>query len=142
MNYVNHIIINFALALVLLFFYQQNPFLTNIQLGIFLISYFIGTTIFSPDIDIGNSEPVRRCGFLCRPYAAMSNHRGRTHTWWGFILIVIYLLIIISLMILLIKSSMLIVLYDKIILHKLEFVFGLFGLFLSNLFHIIVDKIT
>lgn len=142
MNYVNHVIINFALALICLFFYQQSPFLTNSQLGALIFSYFIGTTILSPDIDIRNSEPIQRCGFICKPYAMMSNHRGRTHQWWGFILIIFYLVIVFSIIILLIKSSLLTVFYQKLILYKIEVLFGMFGLFLANLFHIVVDKLT
>lgn len=140
-NYINHIIINFALVLILLFFYQQNTFLSNTQLGIFIITYFIGTVFLTPDIDT-RSEPSRRCGVLFKPYTIMSHHRGQTHKWYGSFFIILYILIILSLIIIIFDPSYLFPFYNTLLTYKNEIVYAVIGIFLSNFFHIVTDFLS
>ncbi|WP_457600287.1 DUF2227 family putative metal-binding protein [Hydrogenivirga sp.] len=48
----------------------------------FGIGYVVGTFFLSPDVDLTNSRPTRRWGFLrCiwAPYQSLSRHRGVSH---------------------------------------------------------------
>lgn len=141
-HYLNHIITNFALALILLFFYQKNPFLTDTQLGLLLFGYFLGTVILTPDIDT-RSEASRRCGVVCRPYRWFFTHRGISHhPVIGILSRIIYVLLITIFFIVIIYGIHTVISFiDVLIQYKLEMLSVIIGLFISNLFHILLDNI-
>ncbi len=142
-SYLNHILSNFALALILLFFYQKNPFLTDTQLGLSLLGYFIGTVILSPDIDSKKSKASQKCGIICKPLTAMSKHRGLNHHWlYGTLLRVLYIIMIVSFILAIINGIPSVTIFINILLdYKLEMLAIVGGVFVANFFHIITDTI-
>lgn len=141
-SYLNHVLTNFALALILLFFYQKNPFLTDTQLGVFLISYFVGSIVITPDIDT-RSQASKKCGIFCVPYRWFFTHRGISHNWiYGVVTRIVYVMLIIVFFIALIYGLPKISIFINILFsYKLEILSIVLGLFLSNLFHIMADAI-
>ncbi len=50
---------------------------------LFCLSFWIGTTLLSPDLDLSDSDPTRGWGVvqvIWRPYARVFRHRGLSHT--------------------------------------------------------------
>lgn len=143
-NYSSHLIFNFFLLILLIPIYNQfQPIFTTQQLYIFLLFYFIGTVYLTPDMDT-KSEAQRRCGLFCFPYRKFFKHRGISHNWLlGIITRIIYVLIILCIPILIlygragIESSI-----TGLIFYKKELVISSGGLFLSNLFHIMLDYLN
>ncbi len=143
-NYSSHLIFNFFLLILIVPLYLQlEPFLTPIQLYIFLLFYFIGSAYLTPDMDT-KSEAQQRCGIFCFPYRKASKHRGASHHWLlGTLSRIIYILLIISLFILIIYGRDGIYSFiNALILYKKEMVIASSGMFLSNLFHIILDYLN
>lgn len=142
-SYTNHLLVNFGLALILLFFYQKNPFLTDIQLGLSLLGYFIGTVILSPDIDSKKSIPSKKCGIACKPLTIMSRHRGLNHHWlYGTLLRVLYVVMIISFLLAFAYGLPSVGEFINVLLaYKSEMLSIIGGIFISNLFHILADTI-
>jgi len=141
-NYSSHLILNFMALSGLYILYVQHPFLATIQLSLFIIGFFIGTVLLSPDIDI-KSEAARRCGIACTPYRKTFSHRGISHHWlWGAVTRIIYVLIIIGLL-----AGLIFVLklplpdITVVLKHPFEVLMVVLGLFLANLIHTIVDAI-
>lgn len=142
-KYTSHILFNFSLLIILFIIYQRYSFpLTEQQLILFLLSYFIGTVYLTPDIDT-RSEASRRCGISCTPYRWFFTHRGISHHWlYGILTRIIYVLLIIGLLIFFISGLPEINTFINTLLsYKIEMLFIITGLFLSNLFHIILDTI-
>jgi uncharacterized metal-binding protein len=143
-SYTNHILVNFALALILLFFYQTHPFLTYTQLALMMFGYFIGTTILSPDLDIKNSHASQKCGAFCKPLTMSSKHRGmQHHPIYGTLIRIFYIILVVSVLLLLFYglpsvSAFLVILWT----YKLEIFAISGGVFLANLFHILLDAVT
>lgn len=141
-NYSSHLILNFFALSGLYVLYVQHPFLTTIQLAMFIIGFFIGTVFLSPDIDI-KSESARRCGIACTPYRKMFSHRGVSHHWlWGTVTRIIYVLIIIGLitgLVYVLKFP----LPDITILlqHPIEIITLIIGIFIANLLHTVIDAL-
>ena len=143
-NYINHILTNFALALIILFFYQKNPFLTDTQLALSLLGYFIGTVILSPDVDSKKSKASQKCGIICKPLTIMSKHRGMNHHWlYGTLLRILYIIMIVSFILAIAYGLPVVSDFINILLkYKLEMLSVAGGIFISNLFHIVLDTIT
>jgi len=141
-NYSSHLILNFFLLAVGFVLYVQYPFLTPIQLAIFILGYFIGTVFVSPDLDT-KSSAARRCGVLCTPYRKMFTHRGISHHWlWGTVTRIIYVLIVIGFFAGLVYVLKLPLPDITIILtHPLELLLLIQGIFISNLLHTVIDTI-
>lgn len=148
-SYSSHILFNFIIlsALFILYQYAGAP-LTTIQLALFLIFYILGTAILTPDLD-SRSEASRRCGVACTPYRKLFKHRGLSHHLiWGIVSRIIYVTLIAIIIGWLVwvfwwrfsidGSSLLTFTF----LHMKEIGTAGAGLFLSNLFHIALDKIT
>ena len=121
--------------------YVQHPFLTTIQLSLFIIGFFIGTVLLSPDIDL-KSEPARRCGIACTPYRKIFSHRGISHHWlWGTVTRILYVIVIIGVLAGLVSILNLPLPDITIVLkHPFEILMVVVGLFLSNLLHTITDR--
>lgn len=136
------------LFLFLYFYYglkqDYNQIIVNLRtIFVFLISYILGTELFSPDLDT-NSIPSKKLGFIYRPMRWLyAPHRGKLHNiFLGWIIQVLYLALIIAL---------LFVIADKIG-HSLYWIMNyvktndvvafLVGLFLSDAIHILADKIS
>ncbi|MDD5453965.1 MAG: DUF2227 family putative metal-binding protein [Candidatus Ratteibacteria bacterium] len=142
-SYTNHLIANFAAALILLFFYQKNPFLTDTQLGIAIFGYFLGTIVLNPDLDSAKSKPAQKCGIICKPYTMMSKHRGTSHHWlWGTVTRIMYILLIIGLL-----TGLAFVLklpipdITFILTHPFEILMLIVGIFIANVLHTATDAI-
>ncbi len=144
-SYSSHLIVNFLGLSTFLLLLLRYPILTLVQAGAFVVGYFAGTVFLSPDIDT-KSEASKRCGLLCYPYRKLSKHRGLSHHWfWGSITRVTYLFIIISLVIIILRvwsSESMGVVLQYIMIYKLEIALIFVGLFVSNLFHILLDKVA
>ncbi len=143
-NYTGHLILNFMALSTLYILYVQHPFLTTIQLSLFIIGFFIGTVLLTPDIDL-KSEPARRCGIACTPYRKIFSHRGFSHHWfWGTITRVIYVLIIIGLLaglVFILKLPLPLPDTTVVLTHPFEILMVVAGLFLANVLHTVVDAI-
>ncbi len=109
---------------------------------IFMVSYVLGTEIFSPDLDI-DSKPGQRLGILSFPIRKLSRHRGLGHNifigWLLKAIYILFILTIISIIILTLGYNIYMIL-DYIDIKIIGAV--LIGLFLSNGVHIITDKMT
>jgi uncharacterized metal-binding protein len=49
---------------------------------LFCLSFLVGTTLLSPDLDLSDSDPTRSWGVvqvIWRPYARVFRHRGMSH---------------------------------------------------------------
>lgn len=141
-NYSSHLILNFFILSALYILYVQHPFLTIIQLSLFIIGFFIGTVLLTPDIDL-KSEPARRCGIACTPYRKIFSHRGISHHWlWGTVTRIIYVLIIIGLL-----AGLVFILklplpdITVVLTHPFEILMVVAGLFLANVLHTVVDAV-
>lgn len=109
---------------------------------IFMVSYVLGTEIFTPDLDI-DSKPGQRLGILSFPIRKLSIHRGLGHNifigWFLKAVYILLMLIIIGIIILTLGYNIYWIL-DYIDIK----IIGAFltGLFLSSGVHIIIDKIN
>lgn len=143
-NYTNHILANFAIVLILLFFYQKNPFLNDTQLILLIVGYFFGTVVLTPDLDLKKSEPSRRCGIACKPLTMVSRHRGLQHHWlYGIVIRILYVIMLISFLLAIVYGVPAVNDFLNILLkYKIELLSVSLGIFISNLLHIILDSIT
>lgn len=140
MKYTNHIIFNFLVLILLIILYQTNPILTQPQLIIFLLSYFLGTILITPDLDT-NSNPSNKLGLLIYPYKRIFNHRGLAHSWLcgTFTRIIYFFILFLIIFIIFFGSKPLPEIITLLVNYKLELLSATAGLFISNLFHIIAD---
>lgn len=108
---------------------------------IFMITYILGTELFSPDLDI-MSKPAKRLGILSYPIRKLSKHRGMGHNiLFGWLLKFLYICTIIS--IILFGTDKLGYNFYWILDYVREemILSSLAGLLLSNAVHIMTDKI-
>lgn len=148
-NFATHRKINYIMLFLFLFLYfyyglkqDYKQIVVNIRtIFVFLVSYILGTELFSPDLDT-NSIPSKKLGFIYRPMRWLYPHRGKLHNiFLGWIIQIIYLAVIIAIIY---------VIADKIdhnlymIINYIELkdviAFSI-GLFLSDATHILADKI-
>lgn len=139
-----HIIFNFIVLSIIFIVYQYfNQHIEILRLTLFVIAYIIGTIVLNPDLDSARSRPSQRGGILLRPYTMMSKHRGHSHdVFTGTLLRIIYIVILLLLIIWMFFGFPQI--RDFFIIgwkYKIELFFAVLGLFLSNLFHILLDSI-
>lgn len=142
-GYSSHLIINFLFLSGLYILYVQHPFLTTVQLAIFIFSFFVGTVVLTPDLDV-KSEAAKRCGIVCVPYRKIFRHRKLSHHWlWGVVTRILYVLIL-----LIVTGAVVWALKVQLpeMLWVLRYPFESFlliaGLFIANLLHIISDMIA
>ena len=124
----------------------------------FFFGYMIGTFFLSPDNDIFHSKPNKRwkkLQFIWKPYTKLFSHRGISHfpflglatklVYISLLIFVLFSLIYISLFFSGIYTSPITDLLNKeTILYYIKtpfFVSFIFGLFLSEIVHIITDII-
>jgi uncharacterized metal-binding protein len=144
-SFSNHLIFNMIILTLFIIYLRDHPIITVMQTFIFCIGYFIGSVMLTPDLDT-KSEASNRCGILSVPYRAMFKHRGMSHNViLGVATRILYFLIIIAIIVgilgLFTRQNLLMVL--RIVMkYKLEILIFIMGLFFSNLFHIVLDKIT
>lgn len=141
-NDATHRIVNYILLsifIIINFYIGLEPDFKIIT--IFMLSYVLGTEIFTPDLDT-DSKPGQRLGILSYPIRKLSRHRGLGHNIFiGWFLKAIYILLLLVIIGILIKTLG----YDTYLIlgyinMKMIYAF-LTGLFLSNAVHIIIDKI-
>lgn len=148
-KYASHIIFNLIILCILFILYQYtSTSLTTLQLVLFLTFYVIGSVILTPDLD-SKSEAARRCGIACLPYRKIFKHRGASHhPFYGvasrilyvaaLALIVLWLLWMFGWKFSIDGNTAL----NFMILHIKEIGVAGTGLFIANLLHIFLDKIT
>ncbi len=124
----------------------------------FFLGYMVGTFFLSPDNDIFHSKPNKRwkkLQFIWKPYTKLFSHRGISHfpflglatklVYISLLIFVLFSLIYISLFFSGIYTSPITDLLNKeTILYYIKtpfFVSFIFGLFLSEIVHIITDII-
>ena len=147
-SYSSHLIVNFSLlgALFVIYQFAGSP-LTTLQLALFLVFYILGSVIITPDLD-SKSEASRRCGVACVPYRKLFKHRGLSHhPLWGIASRILYVALLAFIVLWLAwlfgwrfeidggSALTFIRMYVK------EIGAGAAGLFLANLFHIILDRL-
>jgi uncharacterized metal-binding protein len=147
-SFSNHLIFNMIILILFIMYLRDHPIINVMQTFIFCIGYFIGSVILTPDLDT-KSEASNRCGILSLPYRAMFKHRGMSHNViFGVTTRILYFLIIIAIFFGILGLLGLFTLQNLqmvlriVIKYKLEFLIFVMGLFFSNLFHIVLDKIT
>jgi len=138
-----HRIINYLILSVFIllnfFFNLEHDFTIII---VFMIAYVIGSEFLSPDLDT-NSRPSQRLGILSYPIRKLSKHRGLSHNILiGWSLKVLYILIIIVAILIVIDKAGLSSYIPKIQISNEMIYASLLGIFLSNLIHIITDRIS
>lgn len=121
---------------------------TNLQLFIFIAVFVYGTFFMSPDMDLANKiKWFSLRGLFSIPfktYSRVFKHRGFSHSlvfgtisrvlWlFGFVALILYL----TGAFLAVKAKTLL-LYHA---HKKEFYYAFFGVFLSDIGHILLDRI-
>jgi len=138
-----HRIINYLLLSVFIvanFYFKVTSNFTEII--VFMIAYVIGSEYLSPDIDT-NSGPARRLGILSYPIRKLSKHRGWGHSILiGWALKVLYILLIIVIISFIIDKVGLSSYIPQVKISNEVIYVSLFGLFLSNLVHIVLDRIS
>lgn len=141
-NDTTHRVINYLMLSVFLvanfYFNIENDFKMII---IFMITYVLGTELFSPDLDTW-SKPCKRLGILSYPIRKLSKHRGMGHNiLFGWLLKVVYICIIVSLV--LFGANKLGYDFYWILgyINKEMILSLLAGLLISNAVHIITDEI-
>ncbi len=144
-SFSNHIIFNMAVLTLFLIYLQEHPIITIIQTFIFCIGYFIGSVILTPDMDT-KSDASNRCGILCVPYRKIFKHRGISHhAFWGIFTRIGYAILIIIIIagvfgFFTIETWQ--AALGMIVAYKIELLVFIGGLFFSNLFHVVLDRIT
>ena len=147
-NYTSHIIFNFVVLFIIYIVIYDENILTLSQLIIFSLSYLIGTTLITPDLDI-KSKCSKWLGILSLPYRKILKHRGISHHWlFGILTRIVYfsliLMIFISSFLLLTEYNVFIFLnitFQLFVEYKIETFLFFIGLFLSNLMHVFLDKL-
>ncbi len=137
MNYKEHLIANFMILSFLLILHQAYPILILPQLLLFLFGFFIGSFFLTPDVDI-------RDGTLFYPIKVLTHHHGVTHYWFvGSVVILSYVFIIISLFSYALYGMVGVSdIISRIITYQKEIIVSVGGVVLSNVLHILIDKIT
>lgn len=115
---------------------------------VFVVAYLFGTFLLSPDMDLHTSDPMKNWGvlrLLWRPYSAVFKHRGLSHMpIVGTLTRVVYILLVVYCLLVLANMS-----FDlgwKISGRDLKeidrntVVWGLCGLCLPDIFHIVADR--
>lgn len=129
---VNYILLSFLL--VCNYYYNIELNISNVLF--FMLSYIIGTHYLTPDLDI-RSKPSKRLWLFSYPLRKLFKHRGIQHNIVvGWLIRIIYVSIIVMIILYVLKINFNI----SQINYKILF-FMLLGLFLSNLIHIILDKV-
>ena len=115
---------------------------------VFVLMYFFGTFLFSPDMDLARSDPMRNWGalrWIWRPYAMVFKHRGISHmpivgtlTRVLYLLVVAYVLLAVANACFDLDWQMSI--RDLRRIDPVAVIWGLFGLCLPDLFHILADR--
>jgi len=108
---------------------------------VFMITYVLGTELFSPDLDT-LSKPGKRLGVLSYPIRKLSKHRGMGHNiLFGWLLRLLYICTIVS--ITLFGANKLGYDFYWILdyTHEDMILPIMAGLLLSNAVHIVADKI-
>ena len=116
---------------------------------VFVVTYLFGTYLLSPDMDLNTSDPMKNWGvlrLLWRPYANVFKHRGLSHmpivgtlTRVVYILIVVYALSAVANAFLDLGWKM--SLDDLKKIDRNSVFWGVFGLCLPDLFHILADRL-
>ena len=115
---------------------------------VFVLAYLFGTFLLSPDMDLARSHPMSNWGllrFVWRPYALLFKHRGISHVpIVGTLTRVLYLLAMVYIL-----SAVGNLCFDlgwRMSIRDLRRVdwtgvtWALCGLFLPDLFHLLVDR--
>ncbi len=125
----------------------------------FFVGYMIGTFFISPDNDIFHSKPNKRwkkLQFIWKPYTKLFSHRGISHfpflglttklLYIAFLLFILFSIVYISLFLSGIYTSSITDIIDKkTLIYYIQtpfFISFLFGLFLSEIVHILTDIVT
>ncbi|SNZ13665.1 metal-binding protein [Hydrogenobacter hydrogenophilus] len=148
----SHDMINMLLMPIPLYFIPKEFYLP------FTLGYIIGTFFLSPDLDLRHSKPSKRWGYLkvvWLPYQKKSKHRGISHIpILGTIIRLFYLNFLIFILYFVIVGMLSQINLDKAIL-SFDFVgfleklasspaslYFLLGLFLSEVFHVLLDVVS
>ena len=142
-NDSTHRIINYLLLSVFVvanFYFGITSNFTDI--AVFMVVYVIGTEYLNPDLDT-NSSPARRLGILSYPIRKLSKHRGHGHSIFiGWALKVLYVVVIITIIAFVIDWLNLSSYIPSVKISNEVIYVSLFSLFLSNLVHIVADRIS
>lgn len=108
---------------------------------IFMVTYVLGTELFSPDLDT-LSKPGKRLGILSYPIRKLSKHRGMGHSiLFGWLLRILYICIIVSIILFGVNKFEYDFYWVLGCIHVEEIMSLFVGLFMSNAVHIVTDKI-
>lgn len=144
----SHVIFNFIVFAAISILHVEFPVLSLLQYAIFTGFFLLGTLVLNPDLDT-NSKSSQRCGVACKPYKWIFRHRGASHHWlWGTAACILYVALLALIVLLSVwvfgwrfsidGGSVL----TFIILHVKEFAVAIGGLFLANVFHILLDRVA
>ncbi len=138
-DFKTHYVTNTLVIILISAYVLYYHYLNIIELGIFIISYTIGTNYLSPDNDT-KSTPYNKNKLLWYPYRKLSTHRGTSHTIIGIFIRLLYVFVIIIIISLLFNQFD--VLIDFLMNIKLIY-YTLFiaGITASNMMHILLDKL-
>jgi len=116
--------------------------------GVFVVAYMFGTFLLSPDMDLNTSDPMKNWGvlrLLWRPYAQLFKHRGFSHVpILGTLTRIVYILLLVYVLCAVANA-----LFDmgwELSIDKLKDIdkktvlWGVCGLCLPDLFHIVADR--
>ncbi len=138
-DYKTHYVTNTLLIILISAYVLYYHYLNIIELGIFIISYVIGTNYMSPDVD-SKSTPYNKNKLLWYPYRKLSTHRGMSHTILGIFIRLLYVFVVIVIISLIVNQFD--VLVDFLMNIKIIY-YALFiaGITVSNVIHILLDRI-
>lgn len=124
----------------------------------FIVGFLISTLVISPDLDIGPKKRTKWLQIFLYPYSIFFQHRGYSHSiLFGTLTRIIYGLIVFLLIVFSLKRMDYIDYGEEAFLSSLwhflrEFDYSLipykflswtfFGMFLADILHIILDKIS
>jgi len=117
--------------------------------SVFVVAYLFGTFLLSPDMDLNTSDPMKNWGvlrLLWRPYANLFKHRGVSHIpILGTLTRVMYILLLVY-AICAMANALFEMGWELSIKNLKEvdqrvIIWGLCGLCLPDLFHILADRV-
>lgn len=116
--------------------------------GVFVVAYFFGTFLLSPDMDLNTSDPMKNWGvlrLLWRPYAQLFKHRGFSHVpILGTLTRIVYIVLLVYVLCA-VANALFDMGWELSIdnlkdIDKKSVLCGLCGLCLPDLFHIVADR--
>lgn len=137
-DFKSHYIVNTLLLLAIGIYGLQNNYFNIVEFGLFYVGFIIGTDYLTPDLDTV-STPYNKSKLIWFPYRKLSKHRGLSHTVVGIFIRLAYISLIVFLIALLTRQTDILINF-LVNVKILYYALFLGGIIISNVIHIVLDK--